>query len=403
MTNLWATNRPRDFWLCEPDLPDEAWQEAMLRALPILGIDLPGADPGTLLEYTLGEGQFGTHRYQFSLSKRIYYKLKPYLSQKITHPLRRVHSSVAKKASGLGWPIETRYVRFLREIVRQGMLLAGRSEVNFRHFLPEGGKFAFLLTHDVETGDGQRLIPALADLEESLGFRSSFNFVPERYPLDRGLMHDLKQRGFEIGVHGLKHDSTLFTSHAGFEKQVEKINRYLQDFQADGFRSPYTHRNPEWMQSLEIQYDSSFFDTDPFEPMPGGTMSIWPFTIGRFIELPYTLPQDCTLFNVLGQESNTIWREKIAFIKKYNGMALMLVHPDYSGKGPAWQHYADLLKDVREAGEYWHALPREVTSWWKARSSKNEDLLQTFPMGTIALEADDINIHLPREFAREPV
>lgn len=215
-------------------------------------------------------------------------------------------------------------------------------------------------------------------------------------------MHDLKQRGFEIGVHGLKHDSMLFTSHAGFEKQVGKINRYLQDFQADGFRSPYTHRNPEWMQSLEIQYDSSFFDTDPFEPMPGGTMSIWPFTIGRFIELPYTLPQDCTLFNVLGKESNAIWQEKIAFIKEYNGMALMLVHPDYSGSGPAWRHYADFLKDVRDAGGYWHALPREAASWWKARTSRSEDMGQSFSIGKIILEKQDIHIDLPLQLIGEP-
>ena len=31
------------------------------------------------------------------------------------------------------------------------------------------------------------------------------------------------------------------------------------------------------MQALEIEYDLSFFDTDPCEPIPGGTMSIWPF------------------------------------------------------------------------------------------------------------------------------
>ena len=43
------------------------------------------------------------------------------------------------------------------------------------------------------------------------------------------------------------------------------------------------------MRHLEIEYDLSFFDTDPFEPIPGGTMSIWPFFIGHFVELPYTL------------------------------------------------------------------------------------------------------------------
>jgi hypothetical protein len=135
--------------------------------------------------------------------------------------------------------------------------------------------------------------------------------------------------------------------------------------------------------------------------MPGGTMNIWPFTIGRFLELPYTLPQDCTLFNVLGKESNAIWQEKLAFIKKNNGMALMLVHPDYSGSGPTWQHYAGLLRDVREAGGYWHALPREVTSWWKARSYLGEDLYQPFPKGKISLEEDDIRIEIPFGLIRE--
>jgi hypothetical protein len=157
------------------------------------------------------------------------------------------------------------------------------------------------------------------------------------------------------------------------------------------------------MQSLNMEYDSSFFDTDPFEPMPGGAMSIWPFKIGRFLELPYTLSQDCTLFNVLGKESNAIWQEKLAFIKKYNGMALMLVHPDYSGSGQAWQHYADFLKEVQEAGEYWHALPREAASWWKARASKNKNMYQTFPIRTITLEVDDININFPFKFAKKPV
>jgi hypothetical protein len=201
----------------------------------------------------------------------------------------------------------------------------------------------------------------------------------------------------------LKHDSTLFTSQSSFEGQAVKINHYLEDFQADGFRSPYTHRNPEWMQSLNIEYDSSFFDTDPFEPMPGGTMSLWPFTIGRFLELPYTMPQDCTLFNVLGKDTNAIWHEKLAFIRKFNGMALMLVHPDYSGNGPAWQHYAEFLKDVKADGGYWHALPREVATWWKARSTRQIETQQSFPMGTISLDEDEIRIQISSRLIREPV
>jgi GNAT superfamily N-acetyltransferase len=200
----------------------------------------------------------------------------------------------------------------------------------------------------------------------------------------------------------LKHDSTLFISRAGFERHVVKINRYLQDFQSNGFRSPYTHRNPEWMQQLDMEYDSSFFDTDPFEPMPGGVMSIWPFRIGRFLELPYTLPQDCTLFNVLGKESIAIWQEKIAFIKKFNGMALMLVHPDYSGKGIARQYYEDFLKEIRDREDYWHALPLDVASWWRTRAAPGELIDQSFPRAYVTLANGDINIeHLPANVAAQ--
>jgi predicted deacetylase len=46
----------------------------------------------------------------------------------------------------------------------------------------------------------------LIKLEEEMGFRSSFNFVPERYKVSPELRDCLVKKGFEVGVHGLKHD-----------------------------------------------------------------------------------------------------------------------------------------------------------------------------------------------------
>ena len=42
-----------------------------------------------------------------------------------------------------------------------------------------GKKFAFALIHDVESSAGLSNCRSLAQLEMELGFRSSFNFVPE--------------------------------------------------------------------------------------------------------------------------------------------------------------------------------------------------------------------------------
>jgi len=140
--------------------------------------------------------------------------------------------------------------------------------MGYHPFWPAGQRFAFVITHDVETKEGQAYVRAVADLDESFGFRSSFNCVPERYRLDHELITDLRERGFEIGVHGLRHDGKLFNSHAGFMRRAERINVHLKELDAVGFRSPLTLRNPDWMQALEIKYDLSFFDTDPYEPMP---------------------------------------------------------------------------------------------------------------------------------------
>jgi hypothetical protein len=63
---------------------------------------------------------------------------------------------------------------------------------------PDGKKFAFVLTHDVESSAGLANCPSLAQLEIELGFRSSFNFVPEgSYRVPAELREELAN-GFEM-------------------------------------------------------------------------------------------------------------------------------------------------------------------------------------------------------------
>jgi peptidoglycan/xylan/chitin deacetylase (PgdA/CDA1 family) len=242
-------------------------------------------------------------------------------------------------------------------------------ELYIKPFWPQGCRAALVLTHDIESNSGQAFVRKVVDLEEALGLRSSFNFVPEGYPVDMGLVDELKRRGFEIGVHGLTHDGKLFSSRKKFERCAVRINEYLKDLGAVGFRAPLTIRNPEWMQALDIEYDLSFFDTDPFEPIPGGTMSIWPFFIGHFVELPYTLVQDYTLTAILRENSPRIWLEKADFVWKYHGMALINTHPDYLKNKANWDIYAAFLQAMKGCNGYWNALPRDVARWWRERSS----------------------------------
>ena len=91
-----------------------------------------------------------------------------------------------------------------------------------------------------------------------------------------------------------------------------------------------------------------------------------------YVELPYSLTQDSTLYLTLGETNNEIWKRKLAWVVKHGGMALVNVHPDYiafQGKPSRSEFpvkiYESFLEHVsREYGDTaWHVLPREVAQF----------------------------------------
>jgi hypothetical protein len=175
---------------------------------------------------------------------------------------------------------------------------------------------------------------------------------------------------------------------------------------AVGFRSGFMLHNLVWLGDLDVLYDSSTFDTDPFEPQPDGVRTIFPFWVSRigphagngngnpvcgkgssdesgYVELPYTLPQDSTLFLVLGERHPDIWMQKLEWIARHGGMALVGVHPDYmdfsshprDGEEYPAAFYQRFLEHVRDkyAGQYWHSTPRGLAEWYRATRIKLDD------------------------------
>ena len=243
------------------------------------------------------------------------------------------------------------------------------------HGWPEAKKFALVLTHDVEGQAGLDKCRRLMAIEQSLGFRSSFNFIPEgKYRVAPELRAELGATGFEVGVHDLKHDGRLYRNREHFRQNAARINHYLKDWNASGFRSGFMLHNLSWLHDLNLQYDASTFDTDPFEPQPDSRNTIFPFWVsngnGGYAELPYTLPQDSTLFLLLQESDPKIWIQKLDWIANHGGMALLNVHPDYihfpgDRPGPRTfpvEHYVQLLKHLQDhhARSYWHPLARDM-------------------------------------------
>lgn len=397
LKSLFASNTPATFWQCTTPFAEERWQDAIRRATPMLALPDTPADVEELLAAVLGEGRFGPDHWRLSRAKQLYYDLKPLLPRWLIRKLRQFYGTPQPQAP-VRWPVDDRYARFQWQVMAHLLASTGRKQVEFVHFWPHGQQFAFVLTHDIETAEGQAFVRRVVELEADLGFRSSFNFVPERYRLDTALIENLKRLGFEVGIHGLKHDGKLFRTKQLFEQRVQAINRYLERFDAVGFRTPLTHRHPEWMQLLAVEYDLSFFDTDPFEPIPGGTLSLWPFKLGRFWELPYTLVQDHTLTEVLGETTAKIWLDKVALIRQYHGMALVNSHPDYLASPKTWRVYEELLRAM-QGQDCWHALPKEVARWWGLRTDATVTRPPGAQVGRIEAQPDGIQVKLTNEYS----
>ena len=305
-----------------------------------------------------------------SFKNKIYYLIKPVIPRKLQIVLRRklIRQQLSKYKDI--WPIDKK---------------ANRPPKGWNGW-PDLKRFALILTHDVETAKGVNKCYDLMELEKRLGFISSFNFVAEDYLVPSEVRQHLMNGGFEVGVHGLSHDGKLYLSRRAFERQAVRINQYLSEWKSSGFRSPSMHCNLDWIGGLNIEYDASTFDTDPFEPQAQGMGTIFPFAVSGngtskgYIELPYTLPQDFSLFILFKEQSIDIWKKKLDWIVENGGMALVITHPDYmsfNGAKPGNEEYPaefyeEFLNYIKTTynNQYWNVLPKDIARFWRKEYSK---------------------------------
>jgi len=299
---------------------------------------------------------------------KIFYTIKPLVPRKLQIFLRRRMVTYKCKKYSHIWPID---------------LHTATGPKGWQGW-PDNKKFALIISHDVDTQEGHDKCYPLMEIEERLGFRSSFNIVPEKYPVSEGLINDLKNRGFEACAHGLNHDGKLFFSKRIFDYRAKRINHYLQQWGSVGFTSPSMLCNMDWMHALNISHSTSTFDTDPFEPQQNPVGTIFPFWVKNasaterasgYLELPYTLPQDFTLFILMKEKNIHIWKKKLDWIARKGGMALFNSHPDYMNfneqkNGPEEYpvaYYTEFLEYIKSKykDQYWHVLPRDMVHFWQ--------------------------------------
>lgn len=306
-------------------------------------------------------------------ARQAYYQLRPMLSDSMRKSLQRLFLRQGDKLSFPKWPVDTSVERILENLLMRSMRVRHVEKIPFIWFWPDGAPAAAIVTHDVETAAGVNAIPALIAIDEAFQIKASFQLVPEeRYEVSKVLLDLIRRKQCEVNVHGLNHNGNLFGNRKNFLRQAKAINRYMQEFRAEGFRSACMYRNVDWYDKLNIAYDMSVPNVAHMEPQRGGCCTVFPYFIGKILELPLTTIQDYSLFNILGDYSIELWKKQIELIEQKHGLISFIVHPDYIMAENALSVYKTLLaylSNLRNEGRVWIALPGAVNRWWRERSA----------------------------------
>jgi glycosyltransferase involved in cell wall biosynthesis len=301
-----------------------------------------------------------------------YYAVRVLLPVSIRKRLQRVYLSGWQKLQFPRWPLDTSVDAIHEQLLRLSMEAAGVRRIPFIWFWPRGASNCVILTHDVETAAGRDFIPTLMDIDQSYGFRASFQVIPEkRYEVSDECVQAIRSRGFEFNVHDLNHDGRLYQERGKFLERAAQINQYVKKFDARGFRAGAMYRNLDWYSEYNFSYDMSVPNVAHLEPQRGGCCTVMPYFIGNILELPLMTIQDYSLFHILDEYSISLWKQQVDLISERNGLLSFVVHPDYVIDKRARAVYEELLQflaQMRDERELWSALPCEVDRWWRNRS-----------------------------------
>jgi hypothetical protein len=363
-------------------LPDALAASRVVEGGVKLPFDLTQVAENLRHERYLNDATSGANRSRKGgTSRRIYYFLRPILPVGIRKYLQRIRLKGWNEIPFPRWPVDFSVDCLMEQALSMILRSTELDRVPFIWFWPDGAPSGAIMTHDVEAFAGLTFCSELMDIDDSFGIKSAFQVVPEvRYKAGQNFLDTLRGRGFEVNVHDLNHDGSLFLEKAEFLRRAARINHYLSEFGTEGFRAGAMYRNQDWYDVFNFSYDMSVPNVAHLEPQRGGCCTVMPYFIGKILELPLTTIQDYSLFHILGDYSAELWKQQIDLILKRNGLVSFIIHPDYIIEKRARNVYTELLRHLaklREEQKLWIALPGEVNRWWRHR-----DQMELVPSGS---------------------
>jgi len=260
------------------------------------------------------------------------------------------------------WPIEPS-LEIFKAITRS----VGLSTLEYPW--PDENQYAFCLSHDVDTSSGQKNARKMADVEESLGFRSAWFLAPGNYTVDQDFWNDMSGKGHEVACHGLHHDFKIaFLPPHRMNSRLNRAIEGLESFEVKGFRSPGFYMSPDLWEAVSDRffYDSSIPDTTLL-PCNNGGVDVFPYRIGSLIEIPVTMPYDGEMLalKLETEKRLVLWKRKAFWIKDVGGLIHLLTHPDSrftagSRELGLYRRFLEWVRAKLDGG--WETLPIKVAS-----------------------------------------
>ena len=335
-------------------------------------------DPNTIVDnlrlerYAIDHNLNGTQPLPRKALRFAYYSLRPLFPVEVRRHIQKAYLRGWHRRPFPHWPVDSSVENILERCLAAGMNSRGLTEVPFIWFWPEGKSGCALMTHDVETTLGRDFCSTLMDINDEYGIKASFQVVPEkRYEVPESYLSSLRDRGFEIAVQDLNHDGHLYSKRDEFLRRAALIRKYCKQYGATGFRAAILYRNLDWLPELDFSYDMSVPNVAHLDPQSGGCCTLFPYFIGKTLEIPVTTTQDYSLFHIIGEYTLDLWKKQAGLILGKHGLMNFIIHPDYIIDEKPQRTYRELLaylSDLRVEQNVWIPLPHEVDEWWRARS-----------------------------------
>lgn len=309
-----------------------------------------------------------------SAFSKIYYFLRPVLPVAVRRHLQKLYLKDWKTITFPSWPVDCSVDKLMDRLLLLSLRASGENRTPFIWFWPDARSSCAIMTHDVETKAGYDFCPTLMDVDDEFGIKASFQIIPEeRYEVSPEMLAEIRRRGFEICVHDLNHDGHLYKDHEQFLLRAAKIDAYRKEFGAEGFRAAVLYRKQLWYDALKFSFDMSVPNVAHLDPQRGGCCTVKPFFFQNgILEIPVTMVQDYTLYNILRDYSISLWKQQARIVMKNHGCMSFIVHPDYvlgSRERGIYKELLAYLDSLRSESGVWITTPGELNRWWRQRAA----------------------------------